>query len=457
MIVLGKGVYIVEKNCARIWAKANGYLAEKLPKDVFDRWIAVIDAHALEADTLILTVANDFYQSWLEENYLPLIRQAIASVCSQNLNIVFRVDAARTAAAAAARPATAAEERPALKTRTEPSFNSKYTFESFVVGPSNSFAHAASLAVAQSPAIAYNPLFLYGGSGLGKTHLMQAIGHYVSQQQARARVFYTSCEAFFNDYVESLQRKTSIQFRRKYRTIDVLLIDDVHFLAGKEGMQEEFFHTFNALYENRKQIVMTCDRPVNEIPGLEQRLLTRFQWGQMTQLEQPDMETRMAILCKKQEEMKLKLPNEMLLFIAEHIRSNIRSLEGALIRVTSYASLLGHVPSIEIVETQLRDILDQEKKRDITMESIQRAVAEHYDIRLGDMTSKQRPQAIAFPRQVAMYLCRNLTTHSLPTIGEAFGRNHATVMHACALVNTRVKTDPDLRQTLAVLRQRLGR
>ncbi|MCX6997842.1 MAG: chromosomal replication initiator protein DnaA [Kiritimatiellaeota bacterium] len=446
----------MEKNCARIWAQACGYLAEKLPKDVFDRWIAVIDARALEANTLILTVANDFYQSWLEENYLPLIRQAMASVCSQELNIVFRVDAARTTPAAA-RPAAGAEERPALKSKTEPAFNAKYTFDSFVVGPSNSFAHAASLAVAQSPAMAYNPLFLYGGSGLGKTHLMQAIGQYVSQQQTRARVAYTSCEAFFNDYVESLQRKTSIQFRRKYRTMDVLLIDDVHFLAGKEGMQEEFFHTFNALYENRKQIVMTCDRPVNEIPGLEQRLLTRFQWGQMTQLEQPDMETRMAILCKKQEEMKVKLPNEVLLFIAEHIRSNIRSLEGALIRVTSYASLLGHIPSIEIVENQLRDILDQEQQRAITMESIQRAVAEQYDIRLGDMTSKQRPQAIAFPRQVAMYLCRDLTDHSLPAIGEAFGRNHATVLHACSLINTRMKTDPDLRQTLAVLRQRLGR
>jgi len=446
----------VETNYARIWSKARAYLAEKLPKDIFDRWIAVIDAHALEGDTLILTVANDFYQSWLEENYLPLIRQAMASVCSREFNIVFRVDAGRTVPVAVARM-EAAEERPALKAKTDSVLNPKYTFEHFVVGPSNSFAHAAALAVAQSPAIAYNPLFLYGGSGLGKTHLMQAIGQYVSHQHARSRIFYTSCEAFFNDYVESLQRKTTIQFRRKYRTIDVLLIDDVHFLAGKESMQEEFFHTFNALYENRKQIVLTCDRPVNEIRGLEQRLMTRFQWGQMTQLEQPDMETRMAILCKKQEEMKLKLPNELLLFIAEHIRSNIRSLEGALIRVTSYASLLGRTPSMDIVENQLRDILDQEKQRDITMESIQRIVAEQYDIRLGDMTSKQRPQAIAFPRQVAMYLCRDLTNHSLPAIGEAFGRNHATVMHACALINNRMKTDAELRQTLAVLRQRLSR
>ena len=443
----------MEKNYAQLWSKAIGYLAEKLPKDIFDRWIAVIVPHALEGDTLILTVANDFYQSWLEENYLPLIRQAIASVCSQEIKIALRVDATRTLAV----PAAPVEERPAPKAKLEPLFNARYTFDTFVVGPSNSFAHAASLAVAQSPARAYNPLFLYGGSGLGKTHLMQAIGQFVSQQQPRARVAYTHCEEFFNDYVEALQRKTTIQFRRKCRTIDVLLIDDVHFLAGKQGLQEEFFHTFNALYENHKQIVMTCDRPVNEIPDLEQRLLTRFQWGQMSQLEQPDMETRMAILCKKQEEMKLKLPNELLLFIAEHVRSNIRSLEGALIRVTSYASLLGRIPSIEVVENQLSDILDQEKKREITLESIQRAVAEQYDIRLGDMTSKQRPQAIAFPRQVAMYLCRDLTDHSLPSIGEAFGRNHATVMHACSLVNNRMKTDAALRQTVAVLRQRLGR
>ena len=432
-------------------------MAETLSKDVFDRWIAVIEPKALENDTLILTVANDFYQSWLEENYLPLIRSAIATVSGTQLNIQFAVDSTRKETGMEAKP-----EEPVKNLDTVPArvkapvqLNAKYTFDSFVVGPSNSFAHAAALAVAESPARAYNPLFIYGGVGLGKTHLMQAIGQYVVPRN-KASVCYISSETFTNDYIDALQKKALVQFRKKYRSIDLLLIDDIQFLAGKERMQEEFFHTFNTLFENHKQIVLTCDRPASEIAGLEQRLVSRFEWGLVTELESPDVETRIAILRKKQAELNLSLPDDVIAYMAEHVRSNIRRLEGALIRVASYASLTGKETTIESLEYLLRDTLDQEQHEALTAEAVQRTVAEYYDIRLGDMTSKQRPQSIAFPRQVAMYLCRTMTQQSLPAIGNAFGRNHATVLHACRLVSDKMKADPSLRQTMAVLKQRLN-
>lgn len=270
-------------------------------------------------------------------------------------------------------------------------------------------------------------------------------------------MIYISSESFLNEYLDALSKKSTINFRKKYRSVDVLLIDDVQFLIGKEALQEEFFHTFNALHGNRKQLVMTCDRPVSEMVGLEQRLVTRFQWGQVTQIEKPDVETRLAILRKKQEQMNVHIADDVLLYLAERIRSDVRHLEGALTRVTAYASLMGHPVTLQSVEQILRDLLDQERQTALTIETIQRAVAEFYDIRLADMTSKQRPQSIAFPRQVAMYLCRDLTEHSLPAIGEAFSRNHATVIHACSLINERMKTDSDLRQTVSTLRHKLGR
>ena len=439
-----------------LWSKACKHLAETLSKDVFDRWIAVIEPKSLKNDTLVLTVANDFYQSWLEENYLPLIRSAIATVSGSQLNIQFAVDANRKEApdARVEKPAKLVEPK-SPPSKSPGTLNTKYTFDSFVVGPSNSFAHAAALAVAVSPARAYNPLFIYGGVGLGKTHLMQAIGQYVVPRN-KMSVCYISSETFTNDYIDALQKKALVQFRKKYRGIDLLLIDDIQFLAGKERMQEEFFHTFNTLFENHKQIVLTCDRPASEIAGLEQRLVSRFEWGLVTELESPDVETRIAILRKKQAELNLTLPDDVIVYMAEHVRSNIRRLEGALIRVASYASLTGKETSIESLEYLLRDTLDQEQHEALTAEAVQRTVAEYYDIRLGDMTSKQRPQSIAFPRQVAMYLCRTMTQQSLPAIGNAFGRNHATVLHACNLVADRMKADPSLRQTIAVLKQRLN-
>ncbi len=448
-------------NASSIWGRACAHLRGALSKDIFDRWISVIEAKELTDDKLVLGVANNFYQSWLEENYLPLIQNAVQSVTGRPLIISFSVTrSAKDTTVDEPAPAVAPRapehrERPATKSPGLP-LNAKYTFDTFVVGSSNNFSHAASLAVAQSPAKAYNPLFIYGGVGLGKTHLMQAIGHYVAGQNKSA-VCYVSCETFTNEYIDALQKKGLIQFRKKYRGVDVLMIDDIQFLGGKERMQEEFFHTFNALFDGHKQIVMTCDRPASEIPGLEHRLVSRFEWGLVTELEAPDVETRIAILRKKRDELKLDVEEETVNFIAENIRSNIRRLEGALIRVVSYSSLTGKPMNQQTLEYLLRDTLDQEKQDELTIEEIQKLVADYYDIRMGDMTSNRRPQAIAFPRQVAMYLCRDLTKHSLPSIGSAFNRNHATVIHACRLVEDRLKADPQLRQSMLVIQQRLNK
>lgn len=453
----------MDKDTTAIWNEACTHLKSTLSKDVYDRWIAVIDAQHIEENTLTLAVANDFYQSWLEENYVPLIRSALAAVTGTEYDIKLAVDrniAPKTSRETQPGDEPVAMETSAVKTKAKNKerarLNPGYLFETFVVGPSNNFAHAASMAVAESPARAYNPFFIYGGVGLGKTHLMQAIGHYV-QADRKANVTYLSSEAFTNEYIDALQKKGLVQFRRKYRNCDVLLIDDIHFLAGKERMQEEFFHTFNTLFDNHKQIVMTSDRPASEIPGLEQRLVSRFEWGLVTELEAPDMETRIAILRKKAGQLNLTLPDSVLLFVAENIRSNIRRLEGALIRVASYASLTGRDLNQAALEYLLRDTLDQEQNEAPSMEAIQRVVAEYYDIRFGDMTSKRRPQSIAFPRQVAMYLCRTITQQSLPAIGHAFARNHATVLHACRLIEGRSKTDQAFRQSLSVLSQRLHR
>ncbi|HMO04771.1 MAG TPA: chromosomal replication initiator protein DnaA [Kiritimatiellia bacterium] len=456
-------------NAAAIWSKACKHLRETLSKDVFDRWIGVIEVKEQTGDQLVLRVANNFYQNWLEENYLSLIQDAVTAASPQELKVTLEVDRSQPALAGGGLvtplseqpevPASSPAPAPAPSSRVAKStvaLNSKYTFDKFVVGSSNSFAHAASLAVAQSPGRAYNPLFLYGGVGLGKTHLMQAIGNHV-HTQGKAAVCYVTSEALLNEYIDAIQKKGLVQFRKKYRTADVLLIDDIQFLGGKERMQEEFFHTFNALFDNHKQIVMTCDRPASEIPGLEHRLVSRFEWGLVTELELPDVETRIAILRNKQDQLNIKLPDDVLNYLAENIRANIRRLEGALIRVVSFSSLTGKPITIQSVEYLLRDTLDQEQQHILTIEEIQKVVSEFYDIRMGDMSSNRRPQAIAFPRQVAMYLSREMTNQSLPSIGQAFNKNHATVMHACKLVTERLKGDATFRQSMVLLQQRLTR
>lgn len=452
-----------------LWSSACDHLRAMLNSDVFSRWIAIIKPISLEEnDTLLLSVDNDYYQTWLEDNYVQLIIDALKSAgASDNINIRFHVQqqesipVPNSAETATGNLKTENKGRGRRRARPIPaqntSLNPKFLFEDFVIGPSNSFAHAAALAVAQAPGRAYNPLFIYGQTGLGKTHLMQAIGHRVLQTPGTS-VAYVTSEALLNEYVDALQSNTIIDYRNKYRTVDVLLVDDIHFLAGKERVQEEFFHTFNALFDARKQIILTSDRPVNVIAGLEKRLVSRFEWGLVTELESPDFETRLAILRYKQTSAKIQLSPDVLTFIAENIKSNVRTLEGALSRALLYCSLQSHPPlTLDVLRYLLKDLLDKEKQKDLSFEDIKAAVAEHFDLRLADMSSKRRPRSVAHPRQVAMYLCRRLTRSSLPEIADSFGKTHATVLHACRSIQNRMDVDDALQDTIRTISRKLGR
>jgi chromosomal replication initiator protein len=447
------------ESATSLWDKARSTLQQMLNPDIYNLWFAPITARSLEADRMTLEVANDFCEVWLKDNYLDLMQEVLAHASGQQIEIRFHIAAASTApVAAATRSRTRLTESESAAVLRDHGFNPKNTFDSFVVGNNNNFAHAAALAVAQSPGRSYNPLFVFGGVGLGKTHLLHAIGQHVVGRRKGARVAYLSSEKFTNEYIDAIQNNQLVRFRRKYRQTDVLLIDDVQFLAGKERIQEEFFHTFNALHEAHKQIVLTCDRPATEIQNLEQRLVSRFEWGLMTDLQPPEVETRMAILRKKEESLGVRLSDEVILFLAQRIRTNIRRLEGALIRVASYAWLMKQELTLPVVEELLREVLHEEGRHCITIDLIQKRVADHYDIRLADMTSKRRPENIAFPRQVAMYLARQLTESSLSTIGEAFGgRDHGTVLHACRLVKDRTEVDDSVRQAVGYLEKQLQR
>lgn len=447
----------------KVWGAAQAQLKAMLSADIFNLWFAPLRAVSVDANAIELEVANDFCEVWLKDNYMGLLQDVLAVACGKRLDVKFKVSntppppahAHAIAAPAKARTETAAEKS---GLNGDLAFNPKNTFDSFVVGNNNNFAYAAALAVAQSPGKAYNPLFLYGGVGLGKTHLLHAIGQHVVGAKKNAKVAYVSSEKFTNEFIDALQNNQLVKFRKKYRQTDVLLIDDIQFLAGKERIQEEFFHTFNALHEAHKQIVLTCDRPASEIQGLEHRLVSRFEWGLVTDLQPPDVEMRLAILKKKADVLGVKLQDDILEFLAHRIRSNIRRLEGALIRVASFASLTGQKLNPEVVEGLLREVLHEEGRFTINIESIQKKVAEHFDIRLADMTSKRRPENIAFPRQIAMYLSRQLTENSLSAIGEAFGgRDHGTVLHACRLVKDRMEVDSGVRQVVHYLEKQLMR
>jgi len=441
----------------QLWRDASKILQGMLNPELFTRWFAPIRPVELNHDVLVLGVANEFYQIWLQDNFLPLIREAVNQVSRQPLQVRFAI-AQGLKAPAEVPKSSATERREATKPVLDVKLNARYTFDSFVVGPNNNFAHAAALAVAQSPAKAYNPLFIYGGVGLGKTHLMQAIGHAAAVNGKVHKVCYITCEQFTNDFIQAIQNSSMTKFRKKYRQADVLLIDDIQFLAGKERMQDEFFHTFNTLFDAHKQIVLSSDRPAAEIANLENRLVSRFEWGLVTELQPPALETRIAILKKKAALIDVKLSDQVIEFIAEKIRTNIRRLEGALVRVASYASLTGKEVNRDALESLLRDALHEEARRTITIESIQKKVAEHFDIRIADMTSRRRPQNVAFPRQVAMYISRVLTDRSLSDIGESFGgRDHGTVMHACKLIEKRSAKDQGLRQVVSYLEQSLQR
>ena len=443
------------RNHEQVWKDAGKSLQGMLNADLFARWFAPIRPVEIKDNTLLLGVANEFSQIWLQDNFLSLVREAVNQTSKNPLHVKFVVDAnAPRLEQSPAKPQKDASARPTLDIKLNP----RYTFDTFVVGPNNSFAHAAALAVAQAPAKAYNPFFLYGGVGLGKTHLMQAIGHCAAANHKSAKVCYITSEQFTNEYIQAIQTASITKFRKKYRQVDVLLIDDIQFIGGKAQTQDEFFHTFNSLNDAHKQIVISSDRPAAEIANLESRLVSRFEWGLVTELQPPALETRIAILKKKAAALNVNIPDRIIEYLAERIRTNIRRLEGALIRLASYASLTGKEITIDLLETLLRDALHEEAKRTITVDLIQRKVAEHFDIRLADMTSRRRPQNVAFPRQVAMYLSRTLTDRSLVDIGESFGgRDHGTVMHACRLIETKMNADNRLRQTVAHLQTALQR
>ena len=455
----------MQLSAEKIWNSAREHIRSRLNADTYNMWFAPLRANAVDPGHVTLEVANEFCEVWLKDNYLSLLQDALTVAAGRQLQVKFKIAAGGSAQALPTPTATTARVSRTAEISHERtvhngdvSFNPKNTFETFVVGNNNNFAYAAALAVAQAPGKSYNPLFLYGGVGLGKTHLLHAIGQYVASNKKGARVAYVSSEKFTNEYIDGIQNNQLARFRKKYRQTEVLLIDDIQFLAGKERIQEEFFHTFNALHEAHKQIVLTCDRPASEIQNLEHRLVSRFEWGLVTDLQPPDIEMRLAILNKKAQLMGVTLPEDVMNFLASRIRTNVRRLEGALIRVASYASLTGKKLSIEVVEGLLREILHEEGRLSISIEVIQKRVAEHFDIRLADMTSKRRPENIAFPRQVAMYLSRQMTESSLNTIGEAFGgRDHGTVLHACRLVKDRMEVDANVRQVVHYLEKQLMR
>jgi chromosomal replication initiator protein len=478
-------------NLQTIWQAIAEHIAAQVSKDTFERWFKALTMTLADENQITLTVPNNIYQLWIESNYIGLLQASVASVLGGPRNIHFL-----TAAEAPPKPSARhhepdeEEESPGDEGVTQPhsrahngahagtsprartredaaaaqaalvatGMNPRNTFATFVVGANNQFAHAAALAVSQSPARTYNPLFIYGGVGLGKTHLMHAIGQQAAQRGTVGKVMYLSSEKFTNEFIDAIQNNSLVKFRKRYRQADLLLIDDIQFFSGKERSQEEFFHTFNTLFDGHKQIVLSSDRPPAEIANLEQRLVSRFEWGLTAELQPPDIETRLAILRKKAELLTIKIESSILEFLAQRIRTNVRRLEGALMRVASYTSLNNATIGTDTMEHLLKDILHEESRRTVTIDLIQRKVAEHFDIRLADMTSKRRPQNIAFPRQIAMYLARELTKSSLAEIGEAFGgRDHGTVLHAHRLVEERMRNEEKIRQTVSFLDSHLNR
>jgi len=450
----------MDEKCTQLWQKLSSALKPQVSADTFKRWFSAVELVGATDKTLSFRVPNNIYQYWIESNHMVALQAAVLTAFGEPREIKFISSESPIEISEAIGVSKQTDSGREIKSASSSALglNPRNTFESFVVGPNNEIAHAASLAVAQAPARTYNPLFIYGGVGLGKTHLMQAIGQYVLAKKKHMKVIYLSSELFINEFIDAIQHNNLVKFRKRYRQADLLCIDDIQFLGGKERSQEEFFHTFNTLFDGHKQIVLSCDRPASEIANLEHRLVSRFEWGLTAELQPPAVETRLAILRKKARGMQIKLPDEIFEFLANRIRSNVRRLEGALMRVASFASLSGKQLTGEVIEHLLKDILQEEARTSITIEQIQRRVAEHFDVRLADMTSKRRPASIAFPRQVAMYLARELTKSSLNEIGDAFGgRDHGTVLHACKLVKKRMKEQDSIRQTISFIDSALQR
>ena len=441
-----------------IWKKALEILKAELTEVSFNTWIKSIEPLKITDSSITLGVRNDFTNDILENRYKDLIKNSIQAACNKSytINLVVISEEATDLEANSLKD-TNKKKNLTVNDEMSATLNPKYTFDSFVIGNSNRFAHAACLAVAESPAKAYNPLFIYGGVGLGKTHLMHAIGKYIQTVNSNSKVVYVSSEKFTNELINSIKDDKNVEFRNKYRNVDVLLIDDIQFIAGKESTQEEFFHTFNALHDANKQIILSSDRPPKEIPTLEDRLRSRFEWGLIADIQPPDFETRIAILKKKADVENLNIPNEVMVYIATHIKSNIRELEGALIRIVAYSSLTNKDISVDLASEALKDIISNRNSKQVTIELIQDIVSSYYNLKVEDFKSSRRTRNVAFPRQIAMYLSRKLTDTSLPKIGEEFGgRDHTTVIHAYEKISQNLKKDESLQTAVAELTKRIN-
>ncbi|KPU26454.1 chromosomal replication initiation protein [Caloranaerobacter sp. TR13] len=428
-------------NLDDIWNDTLRLIKTELTEVSFNTWFKTIEPLTINDNQIILGAPNEFTKGILVARYLTLIKNAVKQATNRDFDIKFIIPGEEVNEVG---QTIQNEINDTSTSRSQ--LNPKYTFDTFVIGNSNRFAHAASLAVAEAPAKAYNPLFIYGGVGLGKTHLMHAIGHYILNQNPKAKVVYVSSEKFTNELINSIRDDRNVEFRNKYRNVDVLLVDDIQFIAGKERTQEEFFHTFNALHEANKQIIISSDRPPKEIPTLEDRLRSRFEWGLIADIQPPDLETRIAILRKKAKVENIHVPNDVMLYIATKIQSNIRELEGALIRIVAYSSLTNREVTVDLATEALKDIISNTKPREINVKLIKEVVAQNFNVNVEDFDSKKRTRSIAYPRQIAMYLCRELTDLSLPKIGDEFGgRDHTTVIHAYDKISSDIKNNAELK------------
>ncbi|HEV2905291.1 MAG TPA: chromosomal replication initiator protein DnaA [Pyrinomonadaceae bacterium] len=437
---------------ASIWDQILTRVETKVNRHSFYTWFKPTAFVSDGGSAITVRVPNPLFKDWLTKHYSVVLTEALAEVRRGGASLVFVAEGAVVTASTSEGPPPPGDELDALVETTAVAaggLNQRYTFDTFIVGPSNQFAHAACRAVAEAPSRSYNPLFIYGGVGLGKTHLMHAIGQYLLEHNPGLKLTYISSERFMNEMINALRYDRILDFRERYRSVDVLLVDDIQFVSGKEGTQTEFFHTFNALYDAQKQIVLSSDHPPHEIPALEERLRSRFEWGLIADIQPPDIETRVAILKRKAEAEGVPLPDGVAMYIAGRIKSNIRELEGSLIRLIAYASLTGREISLELTQEALKNVIDQDT-RAVTIETIQRFVSDYYQLKIGDLKSRNNSKSIAMPRQIAMYLCKSLTHASLPEIGRSFGgKHHSTVIHSLKKVEEMRKTSEDFNSLIS--------
>ena len=441
-----------------LWEEALQYIQGRVPKQVYDTWFMPVHLDRIENSTAHIGVPNKFFGEWLDTHYASLLAEAVSTARGGgDTTVAFTVrEKASVQQNEIVSPSATQRSGNQSKSRRGIQLNPKYTFKNFVVGAGNQFAHAACMAVAEQPGQTYNPLFIYGGVGLGKTHLLNAIGNHVAEK-SDLRIAYLTTEQFTNEVINSIRYDKMMDLRKRYRHIDMLMIDDIQFLMGKERTQEEFFHTFNALYEGHKQIVLSSDRFPKDMPDIEERLRSRFEWGLIADLQPPDVETRIAILRKKSEDEGVKLPEDVIQFLSITMKSNIRELEGSLVRLGAYASLTGQVITLELAKNLLRDVIG-DKKKIVAMDDIQEAVCSQFHVKLTELKSRRRSKTLVHPRQIAMYLCRELTDASYPEIGRQFGgKDHTTIIHACRQVAKAKETDTTLQTTLETLKEQILR